>query len=316
MLHLVLTTIKVLNNSLNNTDKIFVILNEIYEQNLKILPPDINYSDYKFTVHQDKIIYGLAALKGVGEESMKELVNERNINGKFKSLSDFNDRLSRSVLNKRQIEKLILSNSLNSLHTNISKLFANVENIIQKKTGATLFNDLSDSQFFLKKDYISVDPIKAEFESYGFLYSQKKQTKILTNLNHSSFKQKIESKLEFLEDFYFYVVKAQYKTTRNGKRYILLNVINESGFFDLRLFDDKFDTSSLTTTYIKAKIKSVFKNDFYNVNIDNLLVIKDDDIYDQINHISYEELLVLDKVTKLNKIRVQNDNKILNISLN
>ena len=143
---------ELLNNSLNNTDKIFVILNEMYEQDLKILPPDINYSDYKFTVNEDKIIYGLAALKGVGEESMKELITERNKNGKFKSLSDFNDRLSRSVLNKRQIEKLILSNSLNSLHTNISKLFANVENIIQKKSGATLFNDLSDDQFFLNKE--------------------------------------------------------------------------------------------------------------------------------------------------------------------
>ena len=55
---------------------------------------------------------------------MKELVTERNANGKFKTLSDFNSRLSRSVLNKRQIEKLILSNSLNSLHLDISKLFA------------------------------------------------------------------------------------------------------------------------------------------------------------------------------------------------
>ena len=63
---------------------------------------------------------------------MKELVLERNNNGKFKSLSDFNDRLSKSVLNKRQIEKLILSNSLNSLHTSISKLFANIE-ILYKK---------------------------------------------------------------------------------------------------------------------------------------------------------------------------------------
>ena len=120
-----------------------------------------------------------------------------------------------------------------------------IENIIQKKSGATLFNDVSDKQFFLKKDYVVIDQIKAEFESYGFLYSQKKQTKILTNLNQSSFKEKINSKLEFLEDFYFYVVKAQYKTTRNGKRYILLNVINESGFFDLRLFDDNFDVSFL-----------------------------------------------------------------------
>ena len=285
---------ELLNNSLNNTDKIFVILNEIYVQNLKILPPDINYSDYKFTIHEDKIVYGLAALKGVGEESMKELVTERNNNGKFKSLSDFNDRLSRSVLNKRQIEKLILSNSLNSLNTNISKLFANVENIIQKKSGATLFNDSSDSQFFIKKDYNTIDTIKAEFESYGFLYSQKKQTKILINLNNSSFKEKVDSKIEFMEEFYFYVVKSQYKTTRNGKRYILLNVINESGYFDLRLFDDNFDAISLHAKYIKAKIKSAIKNDFYNVNIENLLIIKDDDLINKINHISYKELLDLD----------------------
>ena len=58
------------------------------------------------------------------------------------------------------------------------------------------------------------------------------------------------------------------------------------------------------------------KNDFYNVNIDNLLIIKDDDLLNQINHISYEELLELDKVNKFNNIRVHNDNKILNISLN
>ena len=116
--------------------------------------------------------------------------------------------------------------------------------------------------FFLIKSYTTVDPIKAEFESYGFLYSQKKQTKILTKLNQSSFKDKINNKLEFLEDFYFYVVKAQYKTTRNGKRYILLNVINESGFFDLRLFDDKFDVNSLHAQYIKTKIKSVLKMTF------------------------------------------------------
>ena len=64
---------ELLNNSLNNPDKIFVILNEINELDLKILPPDINYSDYKFIVHEDKIIYGLAALKGVGAVSYTHL---------------------------------------------------------------------------------------------------------------------------------------------------------------------------------------------------------------------------------------------------
>ena len=84
----------------------------------------------------------------------------------------------------------------------------------------------------------------------------------------------------------------------------------------MRLFDDKFDANSLQAQYIKAKIKSVIKNDFYNVNIDNLSIIKNDDLINQINHISYEELLDLDKVNVSNSIRVHNDNKILNISLN
>ena len=84
----------------------------------------------------------------------------------------------------------------------------------------------------------------------------------------------------------------------------------------MRLFDDKFDVRSLHAQYIKAKIKSAIKNDFYNVNIDNLLIIKDDDLVNQINHISYKELLDLDKENFSNKIRVYNDNKILNISLN
>ena len=63
-------------------------------------------------------------------------------------------------------------------------------------------------------------------------------------------------------------------------------------------------------------LKSAIKNDFYNVNIDNLLIIKDDDLINQINHISYDELLELDKFNASNTIRVHNDNKILNISLN
>ena len=53
------------------------------------------------------------------------------------------------------------------------------------------------------------------------------------------------------EDFYFYVIKSQYKTTKNGKRYILMNVINESGFFDLRLF---------RILLLKFKIEVVYKS--------------------------------------------------------
>ena len=307
---------ELLNNSINNTDKIFVILNEIASQNIEVLAPDINHSNFKFTVKDNKISYGLSALKGVGEESMKELINERDKNGVFKSLYDFNRRVTRSVLNKRQIEKLILSNSFKGFEHSISKLFANVEFIIQKSDSNTLFNNEDDSQFFLNKKFNILDNIKAEFESYGFLYSQKKQTSILSKLNLLSFKEKIDNKSEMFEDFYFYVVKSQYKTTKNGKRYILMNVINESGFFDLRLFDDKFDMKSLQANFIKTKIKSSTKNDFYNVNIEKIQIIKDENMINEISYLSFEDLLEFETKNDLSEVKVHNQSKILTISLN
>ena len=307
---------ELLNNSINNTDKIFVILNEIASQNIEVLAPDINHSNFKFTVKDNKISYGLSALKGVGEESMKELINERDKNGVFKSLYDFNRRATRSVLNKRQIEKLILSNSFKGFEHSISKLFANVEFIIQKSDSNTLFNNEDDSQFFLNKKFNILDNIKAEFESYGFLYSQKKQTSILSKLNLLSFKEKIDNKSEMFEDFYFYVIKSQYKTTKNGKRYILMNVINESGFFDLRLFDDKFDMKSLQANFIKTKIKSSTKNDFYNVNIEKIQIIKDENMINEISYLSFEDLLEFETKNDLSEVKVHNQSKILTISLN
>ena len=84
----------------------------------------------------------------------------------------------------------------------------------------------------------------------------------------------------------------------------------------MRLFDDKFDAGLINTKYIKAKIKSLIKNDFYNVNIDNLVIIDDNNLINQINHFSYQELLNLDKINNLKNVRVHNDNKILNITLN
>lgn len=307
---------ELLNNSINNTDKIFFILNEISSQNIEVIPPDINISDSKFTVIDDKILYGLSALKGVGEESMIELVSNRKEKGNYKSLVDFNKRLSRSVLNKRQIEKLILSNSFKSIHSDISKLFYNVEYIIPKKDENSLFLDEDDNQFFLNKKISKIDSIDAEFESYGFLYSQKKQTSLLSKLNLNSFKQKIDNKSEMFDDFYFYVIKSQYKTTKNGKRYILLNVINESGYFDLRLFDDKFDMKSLQANFIKTKIKSSIKNDFYNVNIEKIEILKDDGLINQISYLSFQDLLDFDQNESLNEVKINKIDKILTISLN
>ena len=138
----------------------------------------------------------------------------------------------------------------------------------------------------------------------------------MSKLNISSFKEKIDNKTELLDDFYFYVIKSQYKTTKNGKRYILINVINESGFFDLRLFDDKFDMKSLQANFIKTKIKSSIKNEFYNVNIEKIEIINQDSLIHQISYLSFEDLIELGTKDGLKDIKVRKHNKILTVNLN
>jgi len=307
---------ELLNNSINNTDKIFIILNELSSQNILVSPPDINYSDFKFSVNNGEIFYGLSALKGVGEESMKELLDERKKNGIYKSISDFNNRLSRSVLNKRQIEKLILANAFKSIDKDQSKLFANVEYIIQKKENSLLFKETNDNSYFLNKRYDKINYINAEFESFGFLYSQQKQISILNKVNKSSFKEVIDNKIEFEDSFFFYVIKVQYKTTKNGKRYIFLNVFNESGFFELRVFNDSIDAKSLHANYIKCKIKTQIKNDFFNVNVDNLIVLKEDDILSQISYFSYDDLINFDNQNEIGNVKLIKSDKVFSLSLN
>ena len=307
---------QLLNNSSNDTDKIFSIMNEISLMKIEILPPDINTSHYKFMIKDNKIMYSLSAVKGVGIESMKELVLERNTNGLFKSIADFNRRLPQSVLNKKQIEKLILSNAFNSLYPNKNILMANLEEILKKMDSNSLFeNDISDVQFLNNNISTELDDIKSEFESYGFLFSTRKQTDLLSKINNSNFAELTSAKIEFKNSFYFYVIKVQYKTTRNGKRYILLTVINETGKFDLRLFDDDVDASSFQANFVKIGIKSSNKDDFYNQNITDISVSSESALLSKITNFTYNDMLDLNLEEKGSDYTIKGNNGLIKISL-
>jgi DNA polymerase-3 subunit alpha len=291
-------------------------MNEISLMKIEILPPDINTSHYKFMIKDNKIMYSLSAVKGVGVESMKELVLERNTNGLFKSIADFNRRLPQSVLNKKQIEKLILSNAFNSLYPNKNILMANLEEILKKMDSNSLFeNDISDVQFLNNNISTELDDIKSEFESYGFLFSTRKQTDLLSKINNSNFAELTSAKIEFKNSFYFYVIKVQYKTTRNGKRYILLTVINETGKFDLRLFDDDVDASSFQANFVKIGIKSSNKDDFYNQNITDISVSSESALLSKITNFTYNDMLDLNLEEKGSDYTIKGNNGLIKISL-
>lgn len=96
-----------------NTDRVIIDISECESMGIKILPPEINESYRGFTVIDDRTIrYGLSAIKNLGEDAIETITMLRKESGPFQSLSDFLTRMPPKCLNKKSLEALIKSGSL------------------------------------------------------------------------------------------------------------------------------------------------------------------------------------------------------------
>lgn len=106
----------VLSRNFSDIKKIKVYMDECRRMGLQVLGPDVNESFLRFTVNQDgHIRFGLAAVKGVGEGAMEEMISERQKNGPFNDVYDFVERVSLKAVNKKVMESLALSGALDNL---------------------------------------------------------------------------------------------------------------------------------------------------------------------------------------------------------
>ena len=115
----------VLSSDMDHTDKVVTLIDECREMKLKILPPNINTCDYAFTVKDDAtILYGLGAIKGVGEAAVEGIVANRNSHGPFHDLFDFCRRIDLRKANRRVLEALLKSGALDELGPGRATLMA------------------------------------------------------------------------------------------------------------------------------------------------------------------------------------------------
>ncbi|WDG80091.1 DNA polymerase III subunit alpha [Pseudomonas chlororaphis] len=122
----------VLSADMHNTDKVVVLIEEVRSMKLRLDAPDVNSSDFKFTVNNDgRIVYGLGAIKGVGEGPVEAIVEARAEGGPFKDLFDFCSRVDLKRINKRTLDALIRSGALDRLgphfHDEIKAYQANID---------------------------------------------------------------------------------------------------------------------------------------------------------------------------------------------
>jgi DNA polymerase-3 subunit alpha len=113
----------VLSADMDHTDKVVTLIMECADIGLRVRPPDANHSLYEFAVGGERTIrYGLGAVRGVGRGAVEELLAQRNAHGPYKTIEDLCRRLDLQKVNRRVLEALIRSGSLDGLGANRATL--------------------------------------------------------------------------------------------------------------------------------------------------------------------------------------------------
>ncbi len=121
-----------LNSFMGSLGKVSQYVMECRKLGIKVLAPDINESESAFSVKNGSIRFGLFAVKNVGANVVKNLIEERNKNGLFKSFIDFCERMEGKELNKRTVESLIKCGAFDCFGIYRSRLMANYEIILER----------------------------------------------------------------------------------------------------------------------------------------------------------------------------------------
>ncbi|MAT82713.1 MAG: DNA polymerase III subunit alpha [Gammaproteobacteria bacterium] len=104
-----------LSADMQNIDKVVTLVDEVRRMGLELTPPSVNHSQYRFTGRDRRVIYGLGAVRGVGEGPVEALVAAREADGPFVSLADFCRRVDAKRANRRVLEALIRSGAMDEL---------------------------------------------------------------------------------------------------------------------------------------------------------------------------------------------------------
>ncbi|MBQ3048058.1 MAG: DNA polymerase III subunit alpha [Clostridia bacterium] len=159
--------VAVLNNRITNIDEIKKYIIYAKQQNIEVLPPDVNKSEPYFSVENNKIRFGLAALKNVGINVMEEIYQNRINHGDYKDFYDFVERVQACGANKRCMESLILSGAMDCFGHTRSQLMSVYESVLDtvnkdqkhKASGQfSLFDDASLAS--TDKNYVKMPNIK------------------------------------------------------------------------------------------------------------------------------------------------------------
>nr|WP_278988710.1 DNA polymerase III subunit alpha [Plesiomonas shigelloides] len=250
----------VMTADMDNTDKIVGLVEECRRMGLKILPPDVNSGEHHFRVNEaGEIVYGIGAVKGVGEGPIEAIVEARQAGGYFRDLFDFCARVDVKRINRRVLEKLILSGAMDRLGPHRAALMASLEEALKAADQhakaealgqADMFGVLADAPEQVEQAYANVPPwpdqvwLEGERETLGLYLTGHPITQYLKELDRyvpSRLKDMVPSPRGQVTVAAGLVVAARVMTTKRGSRIGLVTLDDRSGRLEVMLFSDALD---------------------------------------------------------------------------
>jgi DNA polymerase-3 subunit alpha len=250
----------VMTADMDNTEKVVGLVDECFRMKLTVLPPDVNAGLYRFNVDENgAIVYGIGAIKGVGEGPIENIIEARNKGGYFKDLFDFCARIDLKKVNKRVIEKLIQAGALDRLGPHRAAMLASVDDAV-KAAGqyhqaeafgqADMFGVLTEAPEAVEQAYAQAPewPEKVRLESerdalglYLTGHPINEYLKELGRFTSCRLKDATPTRRDQSLTVAGLVVAAKVMTTKRGTRIGIMTLDDRSGRMEVMLFSDALD---------------------------------------------------------------------------
>ncbi|MHA2718124.1 DNA polymerase III subunit alpha [Vibrio owensii] len=250
----------VMTADMDNTEKVVGLVDECFRMKLTVLPPDINAGLYRFNVDENgSIVYGIGAIKGVGEGPIDAILEARNKGGHFIDLFDFCARIDLKKVNKRVIEKLIYAGALDRLGPHRAALMASLNDAVKAASqhhqaeafGQTdMFGVLTDAPEEVEHKYTQVPAwpekvwLEGERETLGLYLTGHPVNAYIKELNKyvsCRLKDATPTRRDQSVTVAGLVIAARVMTTKRGTRIGIMTLDDRSGRMEVMLFSDALD---------------------------------------------------------------------------
>ncbi len=261
----------VLSRNINDIKKVAFFTDECLRMNIPVLGPCINESNYYFVVNsKEQIRFGIGAIKGVGENAVNEIVDERKKNGHYKDIFDFIKRVNLHIVSKKTIEGLVLAGAFDvfaDIHraqyfcpvsydkNNISFIeylikYSNKLSSNADSNQISLFGEVQDVEVPKPEipkctEWSMLEILEKEKEITGFYISGHPLDRFKLEFEHfTNFKIEDFAEIESFKNKKIAIAgmvsEVKKGTTKNGKPFASFNIEDYTGSYKLALFSDDY----------------------------------------------------------------------------